>query len=89
MALYKFFIPTPSDSNEDETVLHPHTLSTLYTDTKFSEQRCQKVLPLALARYQENLPNHYTKSHHETRVRIAFKFFFRISSSDNKYFMKL
>lgn len=71
VALYKFFMSTPSTSNEDEAILHPHMLSSLYTDTKFSEQRCQKVLPLALARYQENLPNHYTKSHHETRLAMA------------------
>lgn len=46
-------------------------MSSLYTDTKFSEQRCQKVLPLALARYQESLPSHYTRAHHETKVSVT------------------
>lgn len=40
----------------------------LDTDVKFSEARCSKVLPLALATYQEGLPLHYTRDYHESRV---------------------
>lgn len=45
-------------------------LLALNIDTRFSEQRCLKVLPLALARYQETLPPHYTRAFHENRVRF-------------------
>lgn len=44
-------------------------------DTRFSEQRCKKVLPLALARYQEALPNHYTRATHEARLASAMTLF--------------
>lgn len=37
-------------------------------DQRFSEARCNKVFPLAVATYQENLPPHYTKKYHETKV---------------------
>ncbi|CAG9862883.1 unnamed protein product [Phyllotreta striolata] len=47
----------------------------LCTETRFSEQRCLKVLPLALARYQENLPSHYAKAEHEARLAIALALF--------------
>jgi hypothetical protein len=43
-----------------------HTL--LDTDVRFSEGRCGKVLPLATATYQENLPPHYTRDYHESKV---------------------
>lgn len=47
----------------------------LCTDTRFSEQRCLKVLPLALARYQEGLPSHYGKVEHEARLNMALTLF--------------
>ncbi|KAL3280595.1 hypothetical protein HHI36_003827 [Cryptolaemus montrouzieri] len=47
----------------------------LNTDTKFSEQRCLKVLPLALAQYQEGLPSHYGKAEHEARLAMALNLF--------------
>ena len=40
----------------------------LDTDMRFSEGRCGKVLPLATATYQENLPPQYTRDYHETKV---------------------
>jgi protein SMG8 len=42
--------------------------SLLDTDVRFSEGRCGKVLPLAVATYQENLPPQYTRDYHETKV---------------------
>lgn len=47
----------------------------LCTDTRFSDQRCLKVLPLALARYQEGLPSHYGKAEHEARLNMALTLF--------------
>lgn len=47
----------------------------LCTDTRFSDQRCLKVLPLALARYQEGLPSHYGKAEHEARLNMALALF--------------
>jgi len=41
----------------------------LDVDQRFSEARCSKVFPLAVATYQENLPPHYTKKYHETKVK--------------------
>lgn len=43
-------------------------------DVQLSEQRCKKILPQALNLYQESLPNHYTKSQHQTSVNIQFIF---------------
>lgn len=50
-------------------------INLLCTETRFSEQRCLKVLPLALARYQENLPPNYAKAEHEARLAIALALF--------------
>lgn len=56
-------------------VMHQDQVMSLAIDTRFSEQRCKKVLPLALARYQEGLPTHYTKGIHETRQNYALSLF--------------
>jgi hypothetical protein len=42
--------------------------SILDVEGQFSEARCLKVLPLALAAYQENLPSHYSSQYHENKV---------------------
>nr|CAD7392788.1 unnamed protein product [Timema cristinae] len=47
----------------------------LDTDIKFSEGRCGKVLPLATASYQENLPPHYTRDYHERKLAHAVSVF--------------
>ncbi|KAJ9589501.1 hypothetical protein L9F63_017286, partial [Diploptera punctata] len=49
--------------------------SLLDTDMRFSEGRCGKVLPLATATYQENLPPHYTRDYHETKLAHALSVF--------------
>lgn len=64
--MFEFFISQDkkiSGSNQS-AMLH----SLLDTDVKFSESRCGKVLPLAIATYQDNLPTHYTREYHEGRV---------------------
>lgn len=47
----------------------------LDTDVKFSKSRCNKVLPRALQTYQENLPQHYTRAYHETKLAHAIAVF--------------
>lgn len=47
--------------------------SILDVEGQFSEARCLKVLPLALAAYQENLPSHYSSQYHESKVWNKFK----------------
>ncbi|XP_014207374.1 protein SMG8 [Copidosoma floridanum] len=47
----------------------------LDTDVKFSKSRCTKVLPRALQAYQENLPQHYTRSYHESKLAHAMGVF--------------
>lgn len=42
----------------------------LDVEGQFSEARCAKVLPLALAAYQENLPSHYSSQYHENKVLL-------------------
>lgn len=56
-------------------IIRPELIKSLCTDTCFSEQRCLKVLPLALARYQEGLPAHYTRATHEARLASALTLF--------------
>uniref|UniRef100_A0A3Q1EN71 Nonsense-mediated mRNA decay factor SMG8 n=1 Tax=Acanthochromis polyacanthus TaxID=80966 RepID=A0A3Q1EN71_9TELE len=40
----------------------------LDADTKFSENRCQKALPLAHSAYQSNLPHNYTTTVHKNQL---------------------
>ncbi|GJQ87999.1 hypothetical protein Trydic_g12925 [Trypoxylus dichotomus] len=54
---------------QTESVTH------LYTETRFSEQRCEKVFPMAIARYQEGLPGHYSRAIHESRLTAALNLF--------------
>nr|CAH7763212.1 unnamed protein product [Callosobruchus chinensis] len=72
-----FELPTLKKWIDFAKIVHSVTIknkliSSLCIDTRFSEQRCLKVLPLALARYQEGLPSHYAKSGHEARLNMAF-----------------
>ncbi|EEB14178.1 conserved hypothetical protein [Pediculus humanus corporis] len=39
-------------------------------DANFSESRCSKVLPLAVATYQQNSPFHYTREFHENKASL-------------------
>ncbi|XP_076653468.1 nonsense-mediated mRNA decay factor SMG8 isoform X1 [Halictus rubicundus] len=57
----------------DKELLTLHSL--LDTDVKFSKSRCSKVLPRALQTYQENLPQHYTRAYHETKLAHAMAVF--------------
>nr|CAG4637663.1 EOG090X02WG [Chydorus sphaericus] len=66
--LYEFFTPSsPSEEPKGFQLLR----SLLDVEGQFSETRCSKVLPLALAAYQENLPSHYSSQYHETKKTQA------------------
>ncbi|XP_026229011.1 protein SMG8 [Anabas testudineus] len=45
----------------------------LDADTKFSENRCQKALPLAHNAYQSNLPHNYTTTVHKNQLAQALR----------------
>ncbi|KAL1497183.1 hypothetical protein ABEB36_008182 [Hypothenemus hampei] len=60
------------------------SMAALCTDTRFSDQRCLKVLPLAVARYQEGLAPHYAKVEHEARLAVALGLF-RAQARGPKY----
>lgn len=47
--------------------------SFLDADTKFSENRCQKALPLAHSAYQSNLPHNYTTTVHKNQLAQALR----------------
>ncbi|KAG8182047.1 hypothetical protein JTE90_013977 [Oedothorax gibbosus] len=65
-----------TETNESKSKSFQQTMKTsLDTDVKFSEGRCTKVLPVASAAYQDNLPTHYTEEYHETRLAHALHVF--------------
>ncbi|KAK2184845.1 hypothetical protein NP493_250g01048 [Ridgeia piscesae] len=71
--LHTFFMV---DQPESHAWPHFNTLrSLLEIDTRFSESRCAKVLPLAESTYQDSLPQHYTKSYHLNKLFQAKKVF--------------
>ncbi|CAJ0955443.1 unnamed protein product [Ranitomeya imitator] len=45
----------------------------LDADTKFSENRCQKALPMAHSAYQSNLPHNYTTTVHKNQLAQALR----------------
>ncbi|XP_051973541.1 nonsense-mediated mRNA decay factor SMG8-like [Xyrauchen texanus] len=45
----------------------------LDADAKFSENRCQKALPLAHSAYQSNLPHNYTTTVHKNQLAQALR----------------
>ncbi|XP_029644947.1 protein SMG8 [Octopus sinensis] len=47
----------------------------LDVDIRFSENRCNKVLPVAETAYQEGLPTHYTNSYHLSKFNQAKRVF--------------
>lgn len=66
------------ESGDDETSLRvPGHLKVLEgfldADAKFSENRCQKALPLAHSAYQSNLPHNYTTTVHKNQLAQALR----------------
>lgn len=70
--LFDFFV---LQSTKDDVSDFSNLKNCLDVDQRFSEARCNKVFPLAIATYQENLPSHYTKKYHETKVTHALSVF--------------
>lgn len=65
--MYNLFILT-EDLDEESKIAMESLRSFLDTDTNFSERRCLKVQPIAMGAYQENLPSHYNRNFHDTKV---------------------
>jgi protein SMG8 len=67
---FNFFLSSDQllDSKSKQQQLLSSLRGLLDTDVRFSEGRCGKVLPLAIATYQENLPPQYTRDYHESKV---------------------
>ncbi|XP_013398523.1 protein SMG8 [Lingula anatina] len=71
--LYEFFT-----IDQKDTKVRPHfnTLkSLLEIDTRFSDGRCSKVIPVAETTYQEGLPKHYTRAVHLAKLSQAKRVF--------------
>lgn len=56
-------------------IISTHIRNCLDTDIGFSESRCSKELLVAFSSYQEGLPSHYTRDHHERKVAAAMQQF--------------
>ncbi|XP_057374680.1 nonsense-mediated mRNA decay factor SMG8-like [Daphnia carinata] len=65
--LFDFFTNSSANGLKGFQLLH----SILDVEGQFSEARCLKVLPLALAAYQENLHSHYSSQYHENKKTQA------------------
>ncbi|XP_025415262.1 protein SMG8 [Sipha flava] len=72
--MYNLFI-IAKDLDEESKIAMEALRSFLDIDTNFSERRCRKVQPIAMATYQENLPSHYNRNYHDTRVAQALSVF--------------
>ncbi len=65
-----------ADSTEPKVIGHFNAMtSALDLDMRFSEARCNKVLPIATRTYQEGAPSHYTSTVHASRVSMAMSYF--------------
>jgi protein SMG8 len=47
----------------------------LETEIMFSELRCKKILPSAMAAYKEGLPQHYTQDYHQAKLLAAMSLY--------------
>ncbi|XP_048764668.2 nonsense-mediated mRNA decay factor SMG8-like isoform X2 [Ostrea edulis] len=87
--LYQFYF---GDSIDGKAQAHLNTLkSLLETDIRFSENRCNKVLPLAEAAYQESLPTHYVTNFHLSKLAQAQRVFHQFARGPacDKYLQQL
>ena len=72
--LKKPFLAKDDDSNESSSPFS-HLRTSLDIDRRYSENRCSKVLPIALNVYQEGLPTHYTLDLHSRKLTQALQMF--------------
>ncbi|XP_053213180.1 nonsense-mediated mRNA decay factor SMG8-like isoform X2 [Panonychus citri] len=73
--LHQLFFNLDDDPYKDSLPLLNQMRNSLDIDTRFSEGRCSKVLPIAFSIYQEGLPSHYTSDFHVRKVAQAMHFF--------------
>ncbi|XP_068187507.1 nonsense-mediated mRNA decay factor SMG8 [Antennarius striatus] len=75
--LHQFLISTTDEEMVELTAKVQSQLKVLEgfldADTKFSENRCQKALPLAHSAYQSNLPHNYTTTVHKNQLAQALR----------------
>lgn len=69
--LYQFFF---HDLDKKSSVFNKMRFK-LDVDIRFSENRCNKVLPVAENAYQDGLPTHYTFSYHVSKFNQAKRVF--------------
>lgn len=65
--MYSLFV-LRKNLDEESKIAMESLRSFLDIDTNFSERRCRKVQPIAMAAYQDNLPSHYNRNYHDTKV---------------------
>lgn len=65
--MYNLFV-LEKDLDEESKNAMESLRSFLDIDTNFSERRCRKVQPIAMAAYQDNLPSHYNRNYHDSKV---------------------
>ncbi|XP_053379318.1 nonsense-mediated mRNA decay factor SMG8-like isoform X1 [Mercenaria mercenaria] len=88
----KLYLMLFSEKLDPKLQPHCNTLkSLLETDLRFSENRCNKVLPVAESSYQENLPTHYVTNYHLSKLAQAKKVFsqFARGPACDKYMKQL
>ena len=61
----------------------------LETEIMFSELRCKKILPTAMAVYKEGLPQHYTQEYHQVGVSLASDLSYVVIPPDLSYLWRL
>lgn len=70
--MYNLFV-LEKDLDEESKNAMESLRSFLDIDTNFSERRCRKVQPIAMAAYQDNLPSHYNRNYHDSKVWCKLK----------------
>ncbi len=74
LKLKEIFFAKNAENNSLKAIFNSlHT--SLDIDTRFSEARCAKVLPIAMSIYQDNLTPHYTRDFHERKLAHALQHF--------------
>lgn len=65
--MYNLFV-LANELDEESQIGMQSLRSFLDIDTNFSERRCRKVQPIAMATYKDNLPSYYNRNYHDTKV---------------------
>jgi len=68
-SLIAFFIDESDDSIK-KAKFSSLVSNNTSTESRFSEYRCSKILPRAIATYKEGLPSHYIEEHHQAKVSL-------------------